>query len=162
MSQQQLVTGMLRQQLRKALEQKQAAQQLLQRERHQRAHMQTQEPARPAPSGPHAVDADGRRTTTTHVAYATARPLDPPTMAAGSCEDDGAESTGGGTGRGGDDAGADDDDRAARPGAEAAAAAGYDSPSALRDELRSLDSEMLSLHQSLYAAAVRFGASLPS
>ena len=34
-------------------------------------------------------------------------------------------------------------------------------PRALREELRDLDAEMNSLHQSLYDAAARFGAALP-
>jgi hypothetical protein len=34
-------------------------------------------------------------------------------------------------------------------------------PTALREELRDLDAEMSSLHQSLYDAAARFGATLP-
>ena len=38
------------------------------------------------------------------------------------------------------------------------AAAGDGVDTALREELRNLDTEMNSLHQSLYDAAVRFGA----
>ncbi len=43
----------------------------------------------------------------------------------------------------------------------AADAAADVTPRALREELRDLDAEMNSLHQSLYDAAARFGAALP-
>ena len=43
----------------------------------------------------------------------------------------------------------------------AADAAADVTPLALREELRDLDAEMSSLHQSLYDAAARFGATLP-
>ena len=53
-------------------------------------------------------------------------------------------------------------DAETRYGAGAGADASADvTPQALRDELRDLDSEMSSLHQSLFEAAARFGATLP-
>ena len=158
-SQQQLLCTVLRQQLREATEQRQQAQDTLLRERHQRAQQPlpptaaTQPPAPPQrqpPSPPQRQPPPPEPPPPQEVPPpppSASAPLPPSEGRLAAAGDNAYVAyTGGGSRSSGVAAGS------------GTAAAGDGVDTALREELRNLDTEMNSLHQSLYDAAVRFGA----